>query len=235
MISVATELPVCGSAPVSVGPVGMRILVGEGNGWTQAVCTPTQVQDPGQSLNRGSFFTFIPTILQKDRIQKNRLPSHSTMMGRKSSIFRRGWWGPLGDGLLWVEFFLPMQATERPRKGACCSVSNWEGGRMVLSTSPRLLLLPWHCEPSWTTRIWVEAWCKIPLNAINAQSFPLATRSYKLYALISPETGRRRISHILLFYLVAHLDSFVYQSHKAWSPIQFWFRRRCFLLSFCWK
>lgn len=54
---------------------------------------------------------------------------------------------------------------------------------------------------------------------MNAQRFPLATRRYKLYMLISPETGRRRISHILLFYLVAHLDSFVDQSHKAWSPI----------------
>lgn len=84
-----------------------------------------------------------------------------------------------------------------------------------MSPSPRWLLLPWYREPSCTTRTLVEARRKIPFNAMNAQSSPLATRSYKLHVLISPETGGRRTSHGCFFYLVAHLDSVVYQSHKA--------------------
>lgn len=80
---------------------------------------------------------------------------------------------------------------------------------MLLSSGPRPPLLPSNFEPSWT------AGCKIPLKATNTQSFPLAKRSYKLCGLTSPETGGRKRSHGLLFYLVAQVDGLVYQSHKA--------------------
>lgn len=86
---------------------------------------------------------------------------------------------------------------------------------MLLSSGPRPPLPPSNFEPSWTAGPLLEAGCKIPLKATNTQSFPLAKRSYKLCGLTSPETGGRKMSHGLLFYLVAQVDGLVYQSHKA--------------------
>lgn len=117
MTSVATELLVCGSAPALSGLLERGSFQVRATAGPRLLVPPPRYRTLGRVATEVVFFTFIPTILQKDRVQKNRLPSHSTMMGRKSSIFRRGWWGPLGDGLLWVEFS-PIQATERPRKGA---------------------------------------------------------------------------------------------------------------------
>lgn len=140
MTSMATELHVRFST-CSVWPVGMRILLGEGNSWTPAACTPTQAQDPGQNLNRGSFFTFIPTILWKYRVQNSRFPFRSTMMGRQSFIFRRGWWGPLGDGLLWVMvssewIFLPSRTQGDPEKGPAAVSLTEKGAGWLCHQAP---------------------------------------------------------------------------------------------------
>lgn len=61
-----------------VSPVGMRILMGEGHGWNQAACTPTQAQDPGKSLKRGSFFFFFLFVYTNNTTE---------VLGTKEQVF----------------------------------------------------------------------------------------------------------------------------------------------------
>lgn len=167
-----------GSAPVTSRLLERGLRWGQG--WSQAACTPTQAQDPGQSLNRGSFYFYTHNTIE---VLSTRL---GFLLPRRPSVFRRGWWK-----LEWIP--APVQSTETPRKGACCSSADSEGGRMVISLGPRLLPLPSYHKPSYTTLTQAEAWYKIPLNAIKTKkSFPLAKKSYKPYALISQEMGGRR-------------------------------------------
>lgn len=76
----------------------------------------------------------------------------------------------------WV--MISIRGTDEPEKGpAAVSDSEGAGGSII---SPRLLLLPSHCEPSRTTRTLADAWCRIPLSAINTKSFPVAEKGDSL-------------------------------------------------------
>lgn len=64
--------------------------MGEGHGWNQAACTPTQAQDPGKSLKRGSFFFFSFRLHQQYYrsigYKRAGFSSHSSSKGKRPSI-----------------------------------------------------------------------------------------------------------------------------------------------------
>lgn len=210
----------------------MRVLLGEVSSWDQAACTPTQAQDPRQSLNRGSFSLLHQQYYAKQWVQKSRFPSYSITMDGRSSIFRRGWWRLLGDDLL-LEDSAPNQSTETQKRGLllCFRLRRGQDGYIIRpqAASPAIILqaVLYHSDLGWGLVQNTLKW--------NRKSFPLAKRSYKLYALTSPEMGGRELAKACFFFFFGGIPrQFGIISHiKAAAQFTlFWFRRRCFLLSF---
>ena len=81
---------------------------------------------------------------------------------------------------------------ETQKRGLTLSFQLRRGQDAFLSSGPRLLLLLSYCKPSCYHFDSGGSWHKIPLNVINTKSFPLAKKSYKVYALISPEIEGKR-------------------------------------------
>nr|KAF6379175.1 hypothetical protein mMyoMyo1_009995 [Myotis myotis] len=106
----------------------------------------------------------------------------------------------------------PLRAQKGPEKGPA-AVSDSEG-RLVLSSGPRLLLLPSCCEP-WTPRTLVDAWCRTPLSATGAKLPGSREERWTICPPFSRDgSGARRASHGLL--LVSRHDKTVwYASHMV--------------------
>lgn len=105
---------------------------------------------------------------------------------------------------------ISIQGTERKTQKRGLQLSPTQKGQTVLSSGPRLLLLPSHRETSWTTRTLVTPVQKT-LSAMNTESLPVAGQGDAQHAPTSPEASGACWPR-LAFHFEARQDGLEYQS-----------------------
>lgn len=187
-----------------------------------ASCIPTWARTPGRVPVEVAFVFYLHANNTMEALSTKRgLPPHSIAMGKGL---------PSAERLVRTPGCRsPFRAQKGPEKGPA-AVSNSEG-RTVLSSGPRLPLLPSYREPSWTPRALVDARCRTPLSAMDEKLLELRRERDDTHSLLQ-RWERSEARWPRLASISRHIKTVWYASHIE-SEVQFtlfWFRMRWFFI-----